>query len=207
MPLLSKRLLIKPITFLSLLLLLTLSPIGLSLEEDRLKQIDIEADEATFNETQGLTTYSGNVILSQGSLELKAQTMQIYQTSDQQLKDIKANGTLSSPVSMKQQVRSKEGNIEWVKARSNKLIYNMKMNQVKFIGEADIKKGDATIQSDLITYDANNGVFHASNNSGKTSKNKVSKRVRISLPPQTQKSSKASENTNNNSQQANEQAK
>ncbi len=154
-----------------------------ALEEDRLEQIDIEADEATFSETQGLTTYSGNVILSQGSLELRAQTMSIYQTSEQQLKAVKAYGSSQAPVTMKQQVRSKEGNIEWVNARSESIVYNMRLNQVEFMGNADIKKGDATIQSELIQYDANNGVFYASNTQNIDASGSSS-RVRISLPPQ-----------------------
>lgn len=168
-------------------LCLLATPKLLALEADRLQKIDIEADEATFNEAQGLTTYSGNVILSQGSLELKANTMLIRQTPSQQLKDIKANGSTANPVTMKQQIAARDGSIEWVNARSDTLIYNMKQNQVEFIGNANIKKGDAIIQSERIEYDASKGIFKASNNTPSPTGNKnKSSRVRISLPPQTQ---------------------
>lgn len=180
--------------------LISLSSFLFALEEDRLQQIDIEADEATFNENQGLTTYRGNVILSQGSLEVKADTMLIRQTVTQQLKDIKAEGASSNPVTLKQQVAARDGSIEWVNARSHALLYDMKLNLVEFIGDANIKKGEATIQSEHIKYDATQGIFEARNNaSDAKNTDKNSSRVRISLPPQTEQSSPEATDKNKSS--------
>ena len=197
MPHLNKR------SIFSLLFLLAINsfPALHALEADRLQQIDIEADQATFNEAEGLTIYSGNVILSQGSLELKAHSMKIRQTPSQQLKDIKAeSASRKQPVTMKQQMAARDGSIEWVNASSQTLIYNMKLNRLEFIGDANIKKGDANIQSEHITYDATKGIFHASNNTpNNKGVKKPSSRVRISLPAQAKKTDEPKKDNKNNS--------
>ncbi len=43
-----------------------------ALPSDRQQSISLVADRATFNERTGVTTYSGNVIIEQGTMKLQA---------------------------------------------------------------------------------------------------------------------------------------
>src|SRR3990167_2866030 len=57
--------------FLLLLLLLT-SGMALAEKADRDKPIDLEADSLSVNDAKKISTYTGNVILTQGTLTIRA---------------------------------------------------------------------------------------------------------------------------------------
>ena len=66
-----------------LLALLWLAPIaGNALPGDRDQPIHITADKALRDEVEGVTVYSGNVELVQGSMELEADKLTIYHNTD-----------------------------------------------------------------------------------------------------------------------------
>ncbi len=164
-----------------------------SLPEDQYQAIDIEANQAFFDDKQGITIYSGDVIFTQGSLELRSEKITIKQNAQQALESILAESNeqtgQSNKVTMKQQILGKDGTKEWVNAEAKELVYLMKNKKLKLKGDAQIKKGQAIINSDLIIYDANKGVFKAKNKTPKTKpgeQTQPSSRVRITIPPQTQ---------------------
>ena len=165
---------------------------ALSLPEDQYQAIDIEADQAFFDEQKGITIYSGNVIFTQGSLELRSEKLTIKQNTQQALESIlaehDANAASVSQVTMKQQILGKDDTKEWVDATADKLSYRMDNKQLELKGNAQIKKGLAIINSDLIIYNANNGIFKAKNPPANTKPGEASpppSRVRITIPPQT----------------------
>ena len=45
------------------------STVALALPSDRSQQISLVADHATYNDKTGVTTYSGNVVIEQGSMK------------------------------------------------------------------------------------------------------------------------------------------
>ena len=65
-------------------LLLAILPVAAwGLASDREQPIHIEADSASLDETTGISVYTGNVQLRQGSLRLQAETMTVHSTGDQ----------------------------------------------------------------------------------------------------------------------------
>lgn len=80
--------------------LLMLSPLWAhALPDDRDQPIHIAADKALRDEKQGITVYTGNVRMSQGSMELEADSLVIYHISENADK-IVAKG---KPAKMRQQ--------------------------------------------------------------------------------------------------------
>ena len=59
----------------ALLSLVALSATAFALPSDRNQPITLLADRATFNERTGVTTYSGNVIIEQGTMKLQANSI------------------------------------------------------------------------------------------------------------------------------------
>ena len=66
---------------LSLLLALTLSSATLALPTDKSKPIHISADSATRNDLTGITIYKGRVEVSQGSMRISGDTVELHQNS------------------------------------------------------------------------------------------------------------------------------
>ncbi len=68
----------------ALLLLLAVMPAATwGLATDRDQPIHIEADSASLDENTGISVYTGNVHLSQGTLKLQGETMTVHSDGDQ----------------------------------------------------------------------------------------------------------------------------
>ena len=67
-----------PLYCLLSILTLALPSMSIGLESDRDQPIQIESDRAEFRELEGLTIYSGNVKMSQGSILLMADEVAIH---------------------------------------------------------------------------------------------------------------------------------
>jgi len=65
------------------LLLWLLPALSWSLSSDRNQPIEIEADKATLDEGKGLSVYEGNVLLRQGSLQLRGSHLSVYLKNSQ----------------------------------------------------------------------------------------------------------------------------
>ena len=72
-----------------------------ALPSDRNQPITLLADRATFNERTGVTTYSGNVIIEQGTMKLQANSIVANLNNKRQISLITATG---SPTQFQQKV-------------------------------------------------------------------------------------------------------
>ena len=66
---------------------------ALAIPSDRQQPISLVADRATFNERTGITTYTGNVIIEQGTMKLQANSIVANLNSKKQISTITANGS------------------------------------------------------------------------------------------------------------------
>lgn len=129
------------------LLILTLLISGSCIASDIFDSptIKIESDQAERNEKTGLTQYSGNVIISQGSLIIDADMVEIHY-ADKQVARIFCTGNPASyqhQSSTSGQVLARAETIEYFPAK--KLIY-LKTN-------ASLSKNGTLIKGDSINYD------------------------------------------------------
>lgn len=144
-----------------------------ALPSDRSQPISLVADRATFNEKSGTTTYSGNVIIEQGTMKLQAATITAQLNKNKQISVITANG---SPAKFQQQTDQSRG---MSRGEAQKIVYNAETGIINLIGNAYFyQDGGASIRSNTLTYSLNKGDIEAvGSSSGGT------KRVQIIIPP------------------------
>ena len=148
--------------------------VAFALPSDRNQPISLEADRATFNEKTGVTTYTGNVVIEQGTLKINAQSIVANLTSNNQIKVVTAQG---SPAKFQQQIDAKSG---LARGEGRKIIYNAETGIITLSGSAFLSQNGATFRGENLTYSMNKGDIEASGgNNG---------RIQIVIPPAAQKS-------------------
>lgn len=141
---------------------------------DRDKPIQVEADAVRMDDLKKIAVYEGRVILTQGSLRVQADRIEVRQDAEGFLTGV-ATGR---PVHFRQRL---EGRGDWVDAWANRVEYDARREQVRLIGEAFLKKGEEELRGDQITYDARSEVYQAS---GGLPGQKPGRVRAVILPPQ-----------------------
>jgi lipopolysaccharide export system protein LptA len=121
------------------------SSLALALPDDREQPIHITADKALRDEKQGVTIYTGNVVLVQGSMELEADTLTIYHTSEKADQMI-AEG---NPAKMRQQPELDKAVVH---AQGKVITYFRKEDKVNLRVNAKIEQDGAVVSGDSIDY-------------------------------------------------------
>jgi len=143
---------IKPDLMLSIMIL-SLSLLGFSgraLAEsaDRDKPIDLEADTVKVDDSKQISTYSGNVILSQGTLVIHADKLIVREDSE----GFQHSTSLGNPTTFKQKM---EGKAEYIQGSAQRIEYDGRMDKVQLYTKAWVKRGEDIVHGDYIMYDAN----------------------------------------------------
>lgn len=141
-----------------------------ALNTDKNQPIEIEADHFLLDDKKNITVYTGNVIATQGSMQIRADEITIYGKLGKTEK-IVATGT---PVRFKQQP---EGQSEPIRGESLRAEYLVSQESVLLLDKATLWQNDNTFSSDRIEYDIQQALVKAgSQSSGK-------KRVQVTLEP------------------------
>jgi len=116
-----------------------------ALPEDRDKPIHITADKAIRDEKLGVTMYTGNVQMRQGSMELEADTLTIFHDEAQADKMI-AKG---KPARMRQQPKPEQG---LVHAHAEEITYYRDEERVHLQTNAHIEQDGSQVSGNSIDY-------------------------------------------------------
>lgn len=147
-----------------------------ALESDRRQPISIEADQGTLDQRKQTTVFSGNVIIKQGSLNIRAGSVRVSQ-------DKSGNQTMlaeGSPVQFGQQLESKG----YVNGQGNRVEYSSASGVVKLSGNAKVQRGGDTAQGDTITYNMRTEVYTV--NGSKATGSNSGRRVSVIIQPTAQ---------------------
>jgi lipopolysaccharide export system protein LptA len=129
-----------------LLLLLGLPTAAVyALPDDRNQPIHLTADKALRDEKKGVTIYSGNVQMKQGSMELEADTLTIYHESDDP-SEIIAEG---NPARMRQQPELDDGVVH---AHAQVITYYKNEDRVHLQTKARLEQDGSVVDGDSIDY-------------------------------------------------------
>jgi lipopolysaccharide export system protein LptA len=126
-------------------LLLLAAPLASATSGDTQQPITIEADRAEIDERQAVSVYSGNVLLSQGSLQVEADTVTVHAEAGQ-LRRIIAEG---SPVHYRQQ-RDNEADI---RGQSLRMEYDADSKRLLLLNNAELWQGENRFSGERIQYD------------------------------------------------------
>lgn len=165
-------------------ILLSLSLIGfagpaLAESADRDKPIDLEADTVKVDDAKQISTYSGNVILTQGTLVIHADKLIVREDKE----GFQHSTSLGNPTTFKQK---REGKNEYMEGSAQRIEYNGRMDKVQLYTKAWVKRGEDIVHGDYIMYDANAEYAEVIGGT-KTKDGSSSGRVRAIIQPKNKK--------------------
>ena len=134
--------------------------------------IEISADSAMREEPSGKTTYRGDVVLTQGSLEIRADSLVFSFDSDKTTLII-AKG---NPATLKQQSGNADTSVD---ASAAMIEYHEKNERVRLIGNAKILQDDAVIEGNTIEYLVGSQRVMAAG----SPETGIPQRVKVTIPP------------------------
>ncbi len=149
-----------------------------ALPSDQEQLIKIEADEAFHDEKKGLTRYSGDVVMQQGSLKIKAEKVEFKSDASGNMSALSAKG---NPAQFQQQPEKDQ---PLVKGQAKIIQYHVEDEKISFIGDAFIQQGEAQLNSEKITYNLNEQIFKAERSPSQQATEKP-QRVEMIIPPKT----------------------
>ena len=128
-----------------LLLLLGLLGSPTVLAADTNHPIEITADTAMREEPSGKTTYRGDVVLTQGSLEIRADSL-VFSFDSDNTTLITAKG---NPATLNQRPENADAPVD---ASAATIEYHEKSERVRLVGNAKILQDGAVIEGNTIEY-------------------------------------------------------
>ena len=163
----------------ALSLLLASAP-AFALQSDSKQPIQIEADQGSLDQAKQVTHFSGNVIIKQGTLNLRAANVRVSR-NDKGEQFMAADG---SPVKFSQTLDDNQGVVQ-----ANNAEYSSATGIVKLTGNAKVQRGGDVAQGAVITYNMRTEVYNIIGG-GKSSAKAGTKSGRVSVviqPSSTQK--------------------
>lgn len=152
------------------LLLLVTAGMAQALPSDRDQPVQVSANSARFNEKTGIATYSGAVVVKQGTLEIRADEIVI--TTDKK-GAIQTTVSKGNPARYQQQPDPKKG---LVTAEAQRIDYDAKNENITLTGNAKLKQDGSSFTGQTITYNSQRQQVDA--------KGDGTNRVQLVFPPQ-----------------------
>lgn len=144
-------------------------PSAFALSSDRNQAITIHSDSAERDEIKGTTTYSGNVVMQQGSMRIDAEEVVIVNDKSK-VTQIVATG---NPARYQQKPSADDGPVV---AQANRLEYNIAQDTLHLIDNALLQQEGTSLSGNRIDYDVKKSVVKAG---GDASQNE---RVKMVIP-------------------------
>ena len=153
-----------------------------ALSTDREEPIEIEADAAERDDGRGVTIYTGDVIIIQGTLKILGDVVTIHFSEDQDITKVVAEG---EPAKFEQ---LPDGDKEVQNAQAKTLEFHTGEDIIVLLGNAVTWQGESRMEAEKIVYDTRAGKVKADSTksldgeeSGGTS------RIKITIPPRKKK--------------------
>ncbi len=124
-----------------------------ALSDDVEKPVNIEANYVVFDNNKGIADYEGNVIITQGSLQILADSVHI-QAPGHEISMVIAFG---SPVKLRQEMD--DGEI--IKGQGKKMTYDVENKIMILTEDAKLEQGRDIIINNYIKYLPDTGKLHA----------------------------------------------
>ena len=151
---------------------------------DRDKPVHLESDRATVantsrsNNKNRTSVFTGNVVLTQGTLIIRSDKMVITEDEDG-LKNVIAYGNLAS-------FRQKrDGMNEYIEGWSERMEYDSKADKVELFKQARLRRGSDEVHGEYISYEATTEFFQVNN--GAKNKTGSESRVHAIIQPKKKK--------------------
>lgn len=143
---------------------------------DRNKPIHLEADRVTVDDAKQLATFTGNVVLTQGTLVMRGDRMVVRQD-----REGFRQGTMWGKLAYFRQKR--EGYDDTVEGWAERIEYDGRTDKVQMHNRAMLKRGQDEVRGSYISYDSNTEFFQVDGKTQSASTKPGDTRVRVILQP------------------------
>ncbi|WP_250464485.1 lipopolysaccharide transport periplasmic protein LptA [Microbulbifer litoralis] len=153
----------KPIEFLRPLaaaVALALSAQVAALPDDRSQPIKVQAKKLEANRGENLSVYSGDVVITQGSLQIRADRVEVHGNEAGEINRVVAIG---KPAHFQQQVQQSQNP---VKARARRIEFTVASDELHLTGDAHVDRDGNTLTAEKIDYDLTSEQMQAHGQSG-----------------------------------------
>jgi len=144
-----KKLLLRSLLLLAPLLL-PFSHAAHAERADRDKPIQLEANRVYVDDITRVQVYEGHVVLSQGTLLIKADKIVVTQDADGFHKGVATGG----PNGLAQFRQKRDDADDYVEGRGERIEHDMREEKTQFFKRAWIKNGQDEVEGSYISYDA-----------------------------------------------------
>lgn len=155
--------------------LLTWAPVCFAEHADRDKPVHLDADQLLIDDAQQISTFIGNVKLTQGTMLIRGDKIVVIQDKE----GFKHGTAYGHNASFRQK---REGLDEYVDGDSERIEYDTHAETVDFYIHAHLKRDMDDVRGEHITYSAKTEIFQV-DNKGANSENRSQKRVHAILQP------------------------
>ena len=135
-----------------LLISICFTTLVFALPEDARQPIEIEADSVIVDEISGFNEFSGNAEVTQGSLFMSAELIEV-QTNEDGVETMRAKGTIDKPAKY---IQTRESQDRFVEASAVLIIYDVVEGMIFLDGNAHLIQGFDSFSGDKLSYDIDN---------------------------------------------------
>jgi lipopolysaccharide export system protein LptA len=159
--------------------LLVAPSLALAERADRGKPLSVEADAGRYDDARQVGLFTGNVVITKGTIVLRASQVEVRQSPDGHQSSV-ATGTPEAPARFRQK---REGVDEHLEGEAERIEYDSRADTVRFVNRAVLRRFRGAVVADeasgqLITFDNAASVYSVSGGSEATGG-----RVRAVLSP------------------------
>jgi lipopolysaccharide export system protein LptA len=113
---------------------------------DRDKPVNLEADRVTVDDAKQLATFEGNVVLTQGTLQIRGDRMEIRQDKE----GFKYGTTWGNLAYFRQK---REGLEEYIEGWAERIEYDGRADKMQMFSRAMMKRTEDEVRGNYISYD------------------------------------------------------
>ncbi len=150
-----KSIRLSALSALPIVMLLSLPIYSHALPSDANQPIKLLADKATYSERTGITSYTGTVVITQGTFKMTADDITVNLSQGRSINSAIATGR---PATMQQVVTQEKG---LAKGQANKIDYNAVNGIITLTGNAKLVQNGASFAGNVIRYSLKAGDVEA----------------------------------------------
>ena len=143
---------------------------------DRSKPMNLEADRVTVDDAKQIAVFTGNVVLTQGTMVMRGDKMEVRQD-----KSGFRQGTMWGNLAYFRQKR--DGVDEVIEGWAERVEYDGRAEKVQMFNRAMLKRGQDEVRGSYISYDVNTEFFQVDGGAKSASSKPGDGRVKVVIQP------------------------
>jgi lipopolysaccharide export system protein LptA len=149
---------------------------ALAEKADRDKPVNLEADRVTIDDVKQLAVFEGNVVLTQGTLQIRGDRMEVRQDKE----GFKQGTTWGNPAAFRQK---RDGTDEYIEGWAGRIEYDGRVETLQMFTRAQLRRGQDEVRGDYISYDARSEFFQVTGGPKTGTPDNPGGRVRAVIQP------------------------